>query len=66
MTQLFGLTVLSFIGIAIAFMVMTMAGGLESRAISDLRIDPSTSAASSEAATESIGELAPLAPYSTR
>ena len=55
--ELFGLSVLSLMGIAMAFMVMTMASGLESRALSNLEINPSASA---EIVSESIGELAML------
>ena len=55
--ELFGLSVLSLMGIAMALMVMTMASGLESRVMSDLGVDPSTSAATSEVVNESIGEL---------
>ncbi|MCH7738383.1 MAG: hypothetical protein IH872_13410 [Chloroflexi bacterium] len=58
--ELFGLTVLSLSGIAMAFMVMTMAHGLESRAMSDLAIGLSPSAATSENVSQPIGELALL------
>ncbi|MBC8279620.1 MAG: hypothetical protein H8E48_02435 [Chloroflexi bacterium] len=57
MTQLFGLTVLSIMGITLAFMVMTMASGLESRAQSDLGIGSEVSMASSEATVETTGQL---------
>ena len=55
--ELFGLSVLSLMGIAMALMVMTMASGLESRAMSDLGIVRSANAASSEVVNGSIGEL---------
>jgi len=58
--EIFGLTVLSFMGLVLAFMVMTMASGLESRAMADLGIDPSAKAVSSESASEPIGPLAML------
>ena len=54
--ELFGLSVLSLMGIAMAFMVMSMASGLESRAMSDLGIER----ASSEVTTESLGGFAML------
>lgn len=54
--ELFGLSVLSLMGIAMAFMVMTMASGLESRAMSNLEINP----AATETMSEQVGELALL------
>jgi hypothetical protein len=58
--ELFGLTVLSLMGLVLAFMVMTMASGLESRAMVDLVIDPSASGASNGCASEPLGPLAML------
>jgi hypothetical protein len=58
--ELFGLSVLSLMGIAMAFMVMTMANGLESRAMSDLGVGPSANAATSESVGQSTGEFALL------
>ena len=58
--ELFGLSVLSLMGIAMAFMVMTMASGLESRAMSDLGFGPSANAATSESASQPTSELALL------
>ena len=58
--ELFGLSVLSLMGIAMAFMVITMASGLESRAMSDLGFDPSANAATSESASQPTSELALL------
>lgn len=66
MTQIFGLTVLSIIGITLAFMVMTMASGLESRARSDLGIGSAVNLASSEVTTETTGHLTLSGLYSTR
>ena len=57
---LFGLSVLSLMGIAMAFMVMTMASGLESRVMSDLGFGPSANAATSESASRPTSELALL------
>ena len=54
--ELFGLSVLSLMGVAMAFMVMTMASGLESRAMSDLGSEQ----ASSETANGTAGEIAML------
>ncbi|MCH8802024.1 MAG: hypothetical protein IH963_14070 [Chloroflexi bacterium] len=61
--ELFGLTVLSLIGITMAFMVMTMASGLESRAMSDLGITPLANAASGEVVNGSTGELTSVVRY---
>ncbi len=58
MTQLFGLAGLSTLGIAMAFMVMTMTSELESRTKSDLGIYYSANAASNRVVTEAIGENA--------
>lgn len=53
-------------GIAMAFMVMTMASGVEARAKSDLGIVPSANAASIEIETESVQGTARLVLASTR
>ena len=58
--ELFGLSVLSLMGIAMAFMVITMASGLKSRAMSDLGFGLSANAATSESASRPTSELALL------
>ena len=55
--ELFGLSVLSLMGIALAFMVMAMASGFESRALSNLEIGPLTSA---DVVNQPIGQFAML------
>ena len=55
--ELFGLSVLSLMGIAMAFMVMAMASGFESRALSNLEIVPSASA---DVVNQPIGQHAML------
>lgn len=58
--ELFGLSVLSLMGIVMAFMVMSMAGGLESRAMSDLGIEPAASKTLDEVENRPTGALALL------
>ena len=58
--ELSGLTVLSLLGLVLAFMVMTMASGLESRAMADLGIDSSSSSASNGSMSGPVGQLAML------
>ena len=55
--ELFGLSVLSLMGIALAFMVMAMASGFESRALSNLEMGP---LASADAVNQPIGQHAML------
>ena len=55
--ELFGLSVLSLMGIALAFMVMAMASGFESRALSNLEI---AQLASADVVNEPIGQHAML------
>ena len=55
--ELFGLSVLSLMGIALAFMVMAMASGFESRALSNLEMGP---LASADVVNQPIGQHAML------